>query len=92
MAPGRELARGRALEPRRSCAGKLSRCDEKVFERDEGRSEKRREGLPLSPELPVVFFLENPKDVRRLESVLCLGCDVVATLSLDMGPAIEVGG
>lgn len=73
--PGRELARGRALEPRRSLygwVGMLSRCEENVFESEDGRREKRREPFPVSPELPV-FFLEKPKEVRRLESVLCLG-------------------
>ena len=66
----------------------LSRWEEKVFERDEGRRENRREDFPVSPEL-LVFLLEKPKDVRRLDSVLCLGA---AMASFDIGPAMEVGG
>jgi hypothetical protein len=53
--------------------------------------EKRREDLGFSPEF-AVFFLEKPNEVRRLDSVLCLGAVVALTLSLDMGPAMEVGG
>jgi hypothetical protein len=45
----------------------------------------------LSPELPV-FFLEKPKEVRRLESILGLEPDVEVMASLDIGPAMEVGG
>jgi hypothetical protein len=62
---------------------------ENVFESEDGRSEKRRD-FPLSP-LLAVFFLENPKEVRRLDSMLGLAPDVVM-VSLDMGPAMEVGG
>jgi hypothetical protein len=89
--PDFEVARGRALEPRRSCedvAGMLSRCEENVFEREEGRSEKRREDLPVSP--LELFLREKPKDVRRLDSVLGRGPVVVG--SFDIGPAIDVGG
>lgn len=69
---------------------RLSRWEEKVLERDEGRRENRRGGLPLgSPELPV-FFLEKPKEGRRLESMLWRGYEEPE--SLDMGPAMEVGG
>jgi hypothetical protein len=39
-----------------------------------------------------VFFLEKPKEVRLLDSMLALGPDVAETASLDMGPAMEVGG
>jgi hypothetical protein len=90
---GLELARGRALESRRSLyaafAGMLSRCEENVFERDDGRSEKRRDGFPVSPEELLVFLREKPNDVRRLESILGLGPEVE---SLDIGPAMDVGG
>lgn len=88
--PGRDPARGRALEVRRSIcdvAGMLSRWEENVFDSDEGRSENLRDGLP-SPEW-LVFLREKPNDVRRLESVLCRGAD---TASFDIGPGIEVGG
>ena len=57
--------------------------------------EKRREGFVLSPLLLLLlllFFLEKPKEVRRLDSMLGLGPVVALMLSLDMGPAMEVGG
>lgn len=94
MPPGRELARGRELEPLRSCddwAGRLSRLDEKVLDSDDGMMEKRREDLGFSP-LLALFFREKPKEVRRLDSMLVLGPVVALTLSFDMGPAMEVGG
>lgn len=65
----------------------LSLCEEKVFEREDGRREKRRD-LFVSPEL-LVFLREKPKEVRRLESVLCRGA---LMLSLEIGPAMDVGG
>ena len=65
----------------------LSRWDEKVLDSEDGRSENRRDDL-VSPEL-LVLLREKPKEVRRLDSVLCLGA---ATTSLGMGPAIDVGG
>lgn len=91
-AAGLELALGRALESRRSLyedfAGMLSRCEENVFESDDGRREKRRDDFPpVSPDV-LVFLREKPKE-RRLESVLWRGA---AMLSLGIGPAIEVGG
>jgi hypothetical protein len=90
--PPFELARGRALESRRSLyvdlAGKLSRPEPNVLERPDGRREKRREGFPpASPEL-LVFLREKPNE-RRLDSVLFLGW---AMASFDIGPAMEVGG
>jgi hypothetical protein len=54
-------------------------------------SEKRRLPVGFSPELPV-FFLEKPKEVRRLDSMLALGPADAETASLDMGPAMDVGG
>jgi hypothetical protein len=54
-------------------------------------SEKRRLPFGFSPELPV-FFLEKPKEVRRLDSMLALGPADAETASLDMGPAMDVGG
>jgi hypothetical protein len=97
MPPGRELARGRDLDARRSGAagdGALSR-DVKVRDKDEGIREKRREGFVPSPLLLLLlllFFLEKPKEVRRLDSILGLGPVAALMLSLDMGPVIEVGG
>ena len=67
----------------------LSRCEENVLERDEGMREKRRD-LVVSPEPELlVFRLEKPKEVRRLDSVLCRGAEMV---SLDIGPAMDVRG
>jgi hypothetical protein len=60
--------------------------------------EKRREGFGFSPEFPLLllFFLEKPKEVRRLDSMLGLGPVVVPVtalmLSLDIGAAMDVGG
>ena len=53
--------------------------------------EKRRLPFGFSPE-PPVFFLEKPKEVRRLDSMLALGPADKETASLDMGPAMDVGG
>lgn len=64
--------------------------------------EKRRDGFGLSPLfallllLLLLFFLEKPKEVRRLDSMLGLAFVVVPVialmLSLEMGPAMDVGG
>jgi hypothetical protein len=86
---GLELARGRALDPLRSVgedlAAMLSRC-EKVLESEDGRREKRRDGLLVSLEL-FVFLRVNPKE-RRPESLDCLEVDMA---SFDIGAAMEVG-
>lgn len=62
--------------------------------------EKRRDGFGLSPLfallLLLLFFLEKPNEVRRLDSMLGLAFVVVPVialmLSLEMGPAMDVGG
>lgn len=59
--------------------------DPNVFDNELGSRENL---LPAFPVLLVSFVLrENPKDVLRLESVLCRGI-----ASLAIGPGMEVGG
>lgn len=60
--------------------------DENVLDKEEGSNENRRDDLP--PLLASDAFLrEKPKDVRRLDSVLCRGVSVTA-----IDPGIDVGG
>jgi hypothetical protein len=56
----------------------LSRWEDNVLEREDGKSENRRDDFPLSPEL--LWLLPEKSDaVRRLESVLCLGATMASS-------------